>query len=155
MILAPAEVRHAPAMAPTHAEAFEIGWSAAELADCLTAPGGFGFIAAARLDAPMVAGFVLARAIAGEAEILTIAVAKAHRGRGVARALMRAAADRAVACGAMTLFLEVATDNLAALALYEGLGFQAAGVRRAYYRRPGRPAGDAIVLRRDLNTGLG
>ena len=50
--------------------------------------------------------------------------------------------------GAEAMFLEVAADNAAALALYRGAGFTQAGLRRGYYA----PAGtDAFVLRRDLN----
>jgi ribosomal-protein-alanine N-acetyltransferase len=49
------------------------------------------------------------------------------------------------------LFLEVADDNPAALALYEGSGFEQAGRRRAYYARPDARRADALVLRRPLN----
>jgi len=46
----------------------------------------------------------------------------------------------------------VAEDNAAAVALYEGEGFERAGVRRRYYARPGGPPQDALVLRRALNS---
>jgi ribosomal-protein-alanine N-acetyltransferase len=57
---------------------------------------------------------------------------------GLIRAARRAEVKR--------LFLEVAADNIAALRLYKGLGFAAAGRRRAYYRRPGGQPIDAMVL---------
>jgi len=97
-------------------------------------------------------GFILVRAVAGEAEILTLAVAPAFRRQGAARALVEAVAVEASRRGARTLFLEVAEDNPAAIALYESTEFEAVGLRRGYYaRKDARPA-DALVLRRRLNS---
>jgi ribosomal-protein-alanine N-acetyltransferase len=90
------------------------------------------------------------RAIAGEAEVLTLAVEPAHRRRGAARALLRGALAQATAAGAEQAFLEVAADNAAALALYREEGFEEAGRRAGYYQRPGARAVDALVLRRSL-----
>ena len=73
------------------------------------------------------------------------------RRRGIGAALVEAAALEAARLGATTLFLEVATDNPAALALYERSGFEQAGRRRGYYAREGQPPADALVLRRPLN----
>lgn len=150
MILVPAEPGLAPAMARVHAQSFEVGWSAEDIAGCLAAPGGYGVMATPATDRAAPGGFLLARAIAGEAEILTLAVAPRYRRRGVAAALLEAAAGVAETMHAGAMFLEVASDNAAALALYQQAGFHQAGVRRRYYLRPGRPAGDALVLRRDL-----
>ncbi len=44
------------------------------------------------------------------------------------------------------LFLEVAADNDAAIALYEGLGFKIVGARKAYYQRAGGVNVDAVIL---------
>ena len=62
-------------------------------------------------------GFVLSRLAADEAEILTIAVDGAHQGRGVGRALLSENLRQAANAGAKVMFLEVAKDNAAALAL--------------------------------------
>ena len=53
------------------------------------------------------------------------------------------------------MFLEVAVDNPAAIALYQAAGFVPAGRRRGYYRRQGADAMDALVLRRTLNSRAG
>jgi ribosomal-protein-alanine N-acetyltransferase len=143
MSLEPVAKDQAQALAEVHARSFETGWSAADIAALLAAPGGFGL--AVREDG-VICGFLLGRAIAGEAEVLTLAVAPAARRRGVARALMAAAIAAAEA-----LFLEVAADNLAALQLYAGAGFVRVGARPGYYGRAGA-AVDALVLRRDLNS---
>ena len=86
-------------------------------------------------------------AAAGEAEILTLAVIPSARGRGMGRDLMQAAAMHAGTLGAQTLFLEVGTDNPAALALYNGLGFIRAGQRKGYYPDSHSQSGDALVLK--------
>lgn len=82
--------------------------------------------------------------------MVTLATAPSHRRRGVGRALIRGAATAVGALGAQVLFLEVASDNAPALALYQSEGFATVGRRPAYYARPSG-AVDALVLRRALN----
>ncbi len=96
-------------------------------------------------------GFILARAVAGEAEVLTLAVHPDARRQGAGLALVQAAAEVALATGAETLWLEVAEDNAAALALYAAAGFEEAGRRRGYYPRADGRA-DALTLRCRLNS---
>jgi [ribosomal protein S18]-alanine N-acetyltransferase len=124
-------------LAALHAVCFARAWDAATLSDMLAAPGAFAF---AHDD-----GFVLVRAAADEAEILTLAVRPESRGKGLGRALLQAAINKAHTLGVATLFLEVGADNPHALALYAGLGFVKVGARKAYY--DGR---DALVLRLPL-----
>jgi len=123
-------------LAALHAACFPDPWDAAAIARLLGAPG-FAFH---NQD-----GFVLARAAAGEAEILTLAVTPLARGRGLGRALLQAAITRAQELGAETMFLEVGADNPHALALYAGLGFAKAGTRKGYYSGK-----DALLLRLPL-----
>ena len=129
-------------LASLHAASFADAWSAQAIGDLLAMPGAFVF---ADDD-----GFILARAAGGEAEILTLAVAPAARRRGLATALVVAAASHAHLLTAQVLFLEVAADNHAARALYAGLGFAETGLRKGYYTRPGRAPEDALVLRSNL-----
>ncbi|HEX2761693.1 MAG TPA: tRNA (adenosine(37)-N6)-threonylcarbamoyltransferase complex dimerization subunit type 1 TsaB [Rhizomicrobium sp.] len=130
-------------LAGLHAQAFPSPLDGAALQSLLAGPGVFAFAAAS--------GFVLARAAAGEAEILTLAVLPAARGRGLGRDLMQAAATHAARLGAETLFLEVGTDNPAALALYNSLGFTRAGTRKGYYPdSQSQVRGDALVLKAAL-----
>lgn len=165
MILAPARAEHADALAIVHAGSFDPAWSARDIETLLDAPGGFAWLAregparegaAREADQPgPIRGFLLARAIAGEAEILTLAVDPSHRRQGVARALIEASAVTAIAAGAQAMFLEVAADNPAAIGLYRSAGFEQLGSRRAYYARPAAAAIDALVLRRTLNSRSG
>lgn len=138
----------ATVMANLHAASFGEAWEEAAFATLLASPGVTALVAI-RAQAPV--GFVLARVAANEAEILTLAVAPAQRRQGVGRALVEAAAQTASRAGADVLFLEVADDNTAALALYAGCGFTQTGLRKGYYARGGARV-DALALRRDLNT---
>lgn len=90
-------------------------------------------------------GFVLGRTIAGEAEVLTIAVDPAAQGKGVGRSLMMAFERSAQARAATEAFLEVAADNAPARALYARMGFAPAGLRAGYYAGT-----DALILRKPL-----
>ncbi len=102
----------APILAEVHARAFDASWTAPDIARLMDIMGGFAFVAEAR-GRPI--GFLLARAIGGEAEILTLAVAPWARRRGVGAALVEAAAEAALQREAGAVFLEVAADNPAAL----------------------------------------
>ncbi|WP_368040633.1 GNAT family N-acetyltransferase [Roseicella sp. DB1501] len=137
----PAGAAEAAALAALHAEAFPPAeaWGPDAIALMLGLPGAFG------LWIPE-AGFVLARAAGGEAEILTLAVRPAARRQGHGARLLAAALAGAAARGAAAMFLEVAAGNAPAQALYAGQGFAEVGRRRRYYA----DGSDALVLRRDL-----
>ena len=139
-----ATTHDAPALAALHARAFDAPWSAEAFAELLGGPGVVGLMTED--------GLALIRTVAGEAELLTIAVAPEARGRGVGRALLNAALEVAALAGAEVIHLEVAADNAAALALYAGARFERAGLRRGYYARTPGPRRDAVLLRRTLNT---
>lgn len=130
-------------MAALHALAFPVGrgWSSGEIAAMIAAPGGFA------VTAPE--GFALGRAVAGEAELLTIAVTPDRRRAGAGRVLLARFEAEAAARGAGTAFLEVAEDNFAARALYRAAGWRETGRRKDYYARPGG-AVDALTLAKAL-----
>ena len=140
MKLIAASPADAATLAAIHAAAFPAGaaWSAATLATLLGLGGVIG------LHAP--GGFILARRVLDEAEILTLAVAPDHRRQGLGEALVETAALMVAMAGAKVMFLEVAEDNAPAMALYAKAGFARAGLRRDYYA-PGR---HAWLLRRSL-----
>jgi ribosomal-protein-alanine N-acetyltransferase len=142
---APAET--APALAALHRTAFEEPWSADDIAVLLRSPGVFAVSASLAGEA---AGFILCRVAADEAEVLTLAVTPAMRRRGVAGALVERAMATALAAGARAAFLEVATDNSTAAALYRAHGFEEVGRRPGYFSRAGGAVA-ALIMRLDLN----
>ena len=136
------------ALAAIHAESFSQAWNARALADLLATPGAFA--------CAVEGGFVMVRAVAGEAEILTIAVRPDARRRGAGAALVRYAAEHAQSLGAGQMFLEVALGNLPARALYGSLGFAEVGRRGGYYALGQGKFEDALILRSNLPlSGLG
>jgi ribosomal-protein-alanine N-acetyltransferase len=78
-----------------------------------------------------------------EYEIHTIGVDAAYQGQGIGRQLLTALLEYA---DGGTIFLEVRTDNVPAITLYESVGFVRVGMRRRYYRASGA---DAYTMRRD------
>ena len=78
-----------------------------------------------------------------EYEIHTIGVDPAFHGQGTGRRLLDSLLDFA---DGGTVFLEVRTDNAAAIALYRSAGFVEVGLRKRYYRATGA---DAYTMRRE------
>jgi ribosomal-protein-alanine N-acetyltransferase len=136
-----------------HRDAFapmgERPWTRHDMAELLATPAGGGLIL--RIDGED-AGVVLWRAIADEAELLTLAVAARHRRRGAGAALLKEVIERSHRQGARQLFLEVGVDNPGARSLYAQAGFVEVGRRVAYYRRRTGFA-DALILRLTLSDG--
>lgn len=71
--------------------------------------------------------------IVDEAHITNIAVRTAYRGKGLGEALLLQLIQLAMECRIERMTLEVRKSNLIAQALYEKLGFEAAGIRKGYY----------------------
>jgi ribosomal-protein-alanine N-acetyltransferase len=87
----------------------------------------------AREEGLEVVAFVVTWHVVDEVHVLNLATRKDRQRRGLAQALM----EKVVAYGRREsvrhVLLEVRRSNVAAIALYEGLGFLAVGVRRRYY----------------------
>jgi [ribosomal protein S18]-alanine N-acetyltransferase len=77
-----------------------------------------------------------------EYEIHTIGVDPAFQGQGIGRRLLDVLLDGVDGA----VYLEVRTDNAAAIALYQSAGFVEIGLRKKYYRVSGA---DAYTMRRD------
>lgn len=136
-------------LARIHAASFSTPrpWSEAELAGFLSDPycdliDGDG-------------GFALIRSIAGEAELLTIAVEPDQRRKGRGKAILLQAMDRARMRGAGQMFLEVAADNPSAIRLYVAAGFAQTGQRPQYYRKPDGTRIDALIMALPLQASSG
>jgi ribosomal-protein-alanine N-acetyltransferase len=141
------------ALADIHEQSFHRPWSADEMAALLAEEGTVRCLVARKqvlLGPRRPVGFVIFRSAAGEAEILTIAVDPAHRGRGHGRQLMEETSRRLYRDRIEALFLEVEETNRAALALYRSLGFEKVGERAGYYLQETGQPGTALVMRLGL-----
>jgi len=146
-MLSEAGPRDAPALAALHGASFRRGWSEDEFERLLL---DRNVLAHRATLGQQPVGFIISRIAAGEAEILSVAVARAQQGRGLARRLLDLHMRRLAGLGVRTIFLEVDDDNLPARRLYARSAFRQVGRRDGYYPRPGSAAGAALVLRRDL-----
>ncbi len=120
-------------------------WSPSDYESLLSADGTICLLAEDEEDERI--GFVLARVMADEMEILNLAVRPAKRRRGLGRRLVTEALGRGCARGVRQCWLEVRASNQAALEFYRALGFQERTRRPNYYRDP---VEDAVVCARRL-----
>jgi len=133
----------AAAIAALHKASFQRGWGEEEVYSLLIDKN---VIAHRAMTGRVMAGFILSRLAAGEAEILSVAIAPKQRGRGLSRPLLDLNLRRLAGLGARTVFLEVDENNAPARALYRRAGFADVGRRKSYYQS----GANALVLRRDL-----
>ncbi|NDJ59027.1 ribosomal protein S18-alanine N-acetyltransferase [Enterobacteriaceae bacterium 4M9] len=92
-----------------------------------------------------MAAFAITQVVLDEATLFNIAVSPAFQRRGLGRALLEHLISELEQKQILTLWLEVRASNVAAIALYESLGFNEATIRRNYYPTAnGRE--DAIIM---------
>ena len=140
-VTSPADV---PALLSILAESPEASlWSEASLQE--TCSSGSAWVA--ERDGQVV-GFLIGRVAADEFEILNVAVARSHRRRGTASALLKAALEGARRTGVRRAYLEVRASDETAIALYVQHEFRVCGRRARYYQHP---VEDAMVLSREWN----
>lgn len=125
-------------------------WVADHFAPCWT-PGnlqrGFGGWLGAR-----AIGYWVGLFVADEAHLLNLAVAPTHQRQGWGSALLAHFLTESRVTGVTTAWLEVRSDNAAALALYQRAGFQQVAARPRYYRDAVGCYFDALVMALPLGS---
>jgi ribosomal-protein-alanine N-acetyltransferase len=144
----PAALRDAPVLAELHGASFHRGWGEGEFESMLTERNTL--VHRLRMGRKII-GFAVSRMAADEAEILSIAVATSHRGRGLSHNLLLTHLGHLAGRGVTTVFLEVEENNQPARRLYERAGFAIAGRRERYYQQGGGEQLNALLMRRDLS----
>lgn len=144
----PATQRDAPRLAQLHGASFHRGWGEGEFETMLTERNTL--VHRLRLGRRTV-GFAVSRMAADEAEILSIAIDQAERGRGLSRHLLMTHLGHLAGRGVRTIFLEVEENNTPARRLYERAGFDVVGRRERYYRQASGEQLNALLMRRDLS----
>jgi ribosomal-protein-alanine N-acetyltransferase len=133
----------AAAIAAVHGVSFQRGWGEDEIHRLLIESN---VVAHRAMIGRTLIGFILSRLAAGEAEILSVAIAPAWRGPPMAPPHHDLNRRRLARHGAPSVFLEVGEQNAPAGRLYQGAGFYEVGRRQGYYEG----GKTALVLRRDL-----
>lgn len=149
----PMSVNDLAAVADLEARAFDPAsghkaWTQAMFADEYAQPSRTWWVIH---DQGTIVGFAGGLIVDGNLEVLDVAVDPDRRRQGLAKRLLSRIAYDAQMLGARTSTLEVARDNVAARALYEQVGFEVVGVRKAYYGRTadGTPR-DALTMKASL-----
>jgi [ribosomal protein S18]-alanine N-acetyltransferase len=143
-----ASPRDAPQLARIHGASFHRGWGEAEFEHMLSERSTL--VHRLRMGRRVI-GFSVSRIAADEAEILSIALAESHRGRGLSNNLLLTHLGHLAGHGVRTVFLEVEENNQPARRLYERAGFVVVGRRERYYRESGGEPLNALLMRRDLS----
>jgi len=144
----PASLRDAAQLARIHAASFHRGWGEGEFESMLTERNTLVH----RLKiGRRLAGFIISRIGADEAEILSVALDPSQRGRGLSRDLLLTHLGHLAGRGVRTVFLEVEENNQPARRLYQRAGFATVGRRKRYYQQVGGEQLNALLMRRDLS----
>lgn len=138
-----------PAIALLESACFDVPWSIAAVRSLLD--DGLTRVWVARTSSGVV-GAALLRIVAGEGELLRIAVHPESQRQGIGRVLLRAVLSAIADACPLGVYLEVRASNVAARHLYAREGFVERGRRRDYYDAPRedailmhwRPAGGAV-----------
>lgn len=147
-VVEPAAQRDAARLAQLHAASFARGWGEGEFERMISERNTL--VHRLKLGHRVV-GFTVSRIGADEAEILSIAIDPAYRGRGLSRNLLMTHLGHLAARGVRTIFLEVEENNQPARRLYEWAGFRVVGRRERYYKQPNGEQLNALLMRRDLS----
>jgi ribosomal-protein-alanine N-acetyltransferase len=121
---------------------YRFPWSEGIFRDCIRV----GYLCRILERDGRIVGYGVLSYGAGEAHVLNVCVAESERSGGLGRLLMEELLERAAGAGMDHAFLEVRPSNQIAARLYESMGFERVGLRKAYYQAtPGRE--DAHVYR--------
>lgn len=144
----PATMRDAARLAQLHRASFHRGWGEDEFESLLAERNT---LTQKLMLGRTQIGFIISRLAADEAEILSVAVASAQRGRGYSRDLLANHLGHLAGRGIRRVFLEVEENNQPAVRLYRRAGFATVGRREQYYRDAHGAKLNALIMQRDLS----
>ncbi|OYW81985.1 MAG: ribosomal-protein-alanine N-acetyltransferase, partial [Asticcacaulis sp. 32-58-5] len=120
--------QYTPDISKIHEQNFDFGWKDSEFIELLAKNTTLAKFAKVNDE---IQSFIFLSYISQEAEILTLATRSECQNQGMATALLNAVIDDLKGRQCESIFLEVAVDNPAALALYKKLGFARVGLRKS------------------------
>ena len=137
---------HVPQVAELEKLCFSDPWSEQSIASELDNVLALWYVA---LDDDRVVGYIGSQTVCGETDVMNIAVHPDYRRRGIGQILIEELIREVKNLGSISLTLEVRDSNIAAVSLYEKLGFSQVGLRKNYYRNPKE---DARILRKEWDA---
>lgn len=129
---------------------FQWPWSRRSFEGELSCQSAFSYVVKSDQVEQIVA-YAFLRRVVDELHVLKIAVAPAQRGRGMATWFLNHCFTMGAQQGANSVYLEVRLSNIAAIKLYEKLGFKEIGRRSNYYPDSKE---DALVMLKDIEINL-
>ena len=137
---------HVPQVAELEKLCFSDPWSEQSIASELDNILALWYVA---LEDDRVVGYIGSQTVCGETDVMNIAVHPDYRRRGIGQILIEELIREVKNLGSISLTLEVRDSNIAAVSLYEKLGFSQVGLRKNYYRNPKE---DARILRKEWDA---
>ena len=122
-----------PVISRLEEETFSMPWSAPSFLEMISKEDARYYVA--EKDGKILGGCGVLM-IAGEGNITNVVIAPEARNQGIGTAMLRhlmAEGDRE---GLTAYTLEVRISNVAAIHVYEKLGFESAGIRPGFYEKP-------------------
>ena len=138
IVFCKAQAEHVPQIYDIESNTFSDAYSMDSIADC-TRGGLYGTSVVAVHEGEVV-GYIIATAVAGEAEIQRIAVGDKYRCRGYGGMLLEHYIRECASDGIECIHLEVRRSNETAIRLYTRDGFEKVGERKGYYSDNGEDA---------------
>ena len=136
------------AVAKIYGASFDEPWPRPVVEGLYFTPAAWGLLASIKAsEGDIPVGFILARTVIDEADIMSIGVHPQHRCKGVGRTLVDAVIHSVNPSQGGVVILEVAEDNPAAQNLYASAGFKVVGRRPGYYIRVGNVKVAALLMR--------
>ena len=127
------EQRDISSVARLEQECFSMPWSEQALKDSLGRQDALFCVCEIE---KMIAGYAGMYFAYPEGEITNVAVCAQYRNRGYAKELLKYMFGEATKDGVVDYTLEVRESNVAAIRLYEQLGFKTEGIRKNFYDFP-------------------
>lgn len=121
------------ALSAIEQEVFSMPWSVNDFLE-MNAHDEVAYLVA-EYDGEIIGGCGV-RNVLGDGEITNVVIREKHRGKGYAKCMLEKLLELGRALGAKDFTLEVRVSNIAAIKLYESLGFKSEGIRPGFYEKP-------------------
>lgn len=133
VVIRPMELSDVEEVSRIEQESFSLPWSPEEFAKTLERSYTLALVA--ELDEKVV-GFCILTNICNEGNIDNVAVDAHYRGKGIASELVAEMIACGESAGVQDFTLEVRVGNVAAIRVYEKMGFVSEGIRPNFYEKP-------------------